>query len=87
MTKRYIFKCNQPTGHEDGIIGELLAANAQLKKLTEAIKRVRELHKPVDTSKIWGMPDYGICCVACEVNGMAVEYPCPTIKALDGDKS
>jgi hypothetical protein len=54
-------------------------------KNAEAIQRVRELHEPFDTSKSWLSPDYGICCMACEANGMAVEYPCKTIKALDGD--
>jgi hypothetical protein len=50
------------------------------------IQRVRELHKPFDSNKNPFIDNYGICCMACEVNDMPVEYPCPTIKALDGEQ-
>lgn len=47
----------------------------------EAIQRVRELHKPVDRLG-------ELACEACfiESDGMTIEYPCPTIKALDGEQ-
>jgi hypothetical protein len=63
----------------------LTTAKATISQQADMINRVRELHKSFDTSKSWLSPDYGICCMACEVNGMAVEYPCPTIKALDAN--
>ncbi len=44
-------------------------------ELQDAINRVRELHKPY----IYGNAD-GSSCSACDN-----EYPCPTIKALDGE--
>lgn len=55
----------------------------------QAIERVRELHKPVTSYK--GMDnDEIIGCYECEETGSGreywVEYPCPTIKALDGDQ-
>lgn len=55
------------------------------KPLQEAIERVRELHKP---------NDYNECahCLAMTEEGghdnlclPTVAYPCPTIKALDGE--
>ena len=52
------------------------------------IRRVRELHKPVKTEGDSGIIDI---CKDCSdahyiCDGVAyVEYPCPTIKALDGD--
>lgn len=45
-----------------------------------AIQRVREIHKPVEY--------YGQrFCAVCVVDGIpeSISYPCPTIKALDGD--
>ena len=53
-----------------------------------AIARVRELHKPV---KSWKGIDHTeiVGCYECEETGSGreywVEYPCPTIKALDGE--
>ena len=51
----------------------------ELRKLTQAVARVRELHKPYDAGS------YGISCFECEVGDVPVPYPCPTIEALDGD--
>ena len=45
------------------------------KQKTEAIQRVRELHK---TGKAY-LDDQPMC-----IHCRTVEYPCPTIKALDG---
>lgn len=54
-----------------------------------AIKRVRELHKPVKSYKGKDHTEI-VGCYECEETGSGreywVEYPCPTIKALDGEK-
>lgn len=54
----------------------------------EATKRVRELHKPVKSYKGTDHTEI-VGCYECEETGSGreywVEYPCPTIKALDGD--
>jgi hypothetical protein len=46
-----------------------------------AIERVRELHKPFGENNEW--------CDHCEIGQNSgyewADYPCPTIKALDGD--
>ena len=52
-------------------------------KNTDAIERVRELHKP----RIGYTGD--LLCIACESfheDSKPVKYPCPTIKALDGEQ-
>lgn len=54
---------------------------APYNELVEAIQRVRELHKPVKT--------YGwLCCSYCAYvrDEDYQEYPCETIKALDGEQ-
>jgi len=58
-------------------------------KLMQAIERVRELHKPIQSLK--GKNHEPIMgCLECEETGSGreylVEYPCPTIKALDGEQ-
>lgn len=56
----------------DGIADESVKAMKSLVVANETIQRVRELHKPFSKSEV-------ICdCCACI-------YPCPTIKALDGE--
>jgi ABC-type Zn uptake system ZnuABC Zn-binding protein ZnuA len=50
------------------------------KQLTAQIQRVRELHHPYNGGT------YGTCCFECEVGDVPVSYPCPTIKALDGEQ-
>lgn len=52
----------------------------------EAIERVRELHKPVEASTERGMRQ--ICQECWDIAGerLAAVYPCPTIKALDGEQ-
>lgn len=45
----------------------------------EAVRRVRELHKPNDLGD-------KIVCDECEGLLYLTEYPCPTIKALDGEE-
>jgi hypothetical protein len=53
----------------------------ELRKLTQAVARVRELH-------FYGCTDFE-CCKPTDDNATCAEchhpYPCPTIKALDGD--
>jgi hypothetical protein len=43
--------------------------------LTDAIERVRELHAREEDAESYEICDY--CCML---------YPCPTIKALDGEQ-
>ena len=69
--------------HTDKYLIELI------EKYTMSFQRVRELHKPVTSYK--GMDhDEIVGCYECEETGSGreywVEYPCPTIKALDGIK-
>lgn len=54
---------------------------SQVTYYKEQVARVRELHKPV---KIYGW----LCCSYCAyVRGEEYqEYPCETIKALDGEQ-
>jgi hypothetical protein len=47
------------------------------KQKTEAIQRVRELHKSVQLDLEWGFH-----CEYCDQ-----DYPCGTIKALDGEQN
>jgi len=54
----------------------------------EAIQRVRDLHKPIATQYSTGQKYTG--CAVCGDEGWDEsfyphEYPCDTIKALDGD--
>ena len=57
---------------------------ASIGTIAERVERVRELHKP---QEVW-MGNYE--CVECSPSSCGccsyVEYPCPTIKALDGDQ-
>lgn len=51
--------------------------------LAEArIKAVRDIHTPKEYSSWDG--DGAICQECLHSNGSSVEYPCPTIRALDG---
>ena len=68
----------------------------ELNKTREAIERVRELHKPYEDANQHYAKDsvlYGVTiwCYECSVEqGMdeyATPYPCPTIKALDGNNN
>ena len=59
------------------------------KQNTEAIERVRELHKEIDANdSVCGDPD----CCGEYIEGWTVcqecycDYPCKTIKALDGEQ-
>lgn len=65
------------------------------RKALEAIQRVRELHKPYkDTNTYYSKNSelYGVdtWCQECSIEqGMDeyhTPYPCPTIKALDGEQ-
>jgi hypothetical protein len=51
------------------------------KPLQDAIQRVRELHKEMNG------PADDLTCSACAVDELNYpEYPCPTIKALEGEQ-
>jgi hypothetical protein len=55
----------------------------------ESIKRVRELHPPLERLTSTGTGIYCRSCshlatVNCPEYVHLIEYPCPTIKALDG---
>jgi len=47
----------------------------ELKELESSIQRVRELHAREEDAESYEICDY--CCML---------YPCPTIKALDGEQ-
>ena len=55
---------------------------AEMNKAQEAIQRVRELHKEF-AGNISG--ELELCDICHDANGEALNYPCPTIKALDGE--
>lgn len=58
-----------------------LEAWQALQRVLEAIARVRELHKPDENGRY---------CIECDPESCGcagfVYYPCPTIKALDGEQ-
>ena len=59
-----------------------------VKELADKIKRVRALHKPVNIGSD-GFPEWLICegCSHKDLDGdQLVNYPCDTIKALDGEQ-
>ena len=61
--------------------------NKEATKMNEAINRVRELHKPFQFD---ALSSKRACAECSQINkhGMSVfgvEYPCPTIKELDGE--
>jgi hypothetical protein len=62
--------------------------NADTTDSVKVIERIRELHKPVKSYKGKDHTEI-VGCYECEETGSGreyyVEYPCPTIKALDGD--
>jgi hypothetical protein len=55
----------------------------EIRMLDEAIQRVRELHKPVAGI---GVTECAVCIDDRMHWTESVEYPCPTIKALDGEQ-
>jgi len=64
-------------------------AGELLRKASEAIKRVRELHKPIEITELYPHKTRYLSCSECEPkpdSGLAfVRYPCETLKALDPD--
>lgn len=50
----------------------------------KAIERVRELHKPEPCD--CGDGNCSGFCVECSTDGSGIEYPCDTIKALEGEQ-
>jgi hypothetical protein len=55
---------------------------AEVEALRAQVQRVRELHKPVP-----GFNNHQWCDAQCEAtcDGDATDWPCGTIRALDGD--
>ena len=57
--------------------------HAEVVKLRAAIGRVRKLHSAIQTTR-YGMPMQG--CIRCyDEDGFCMPYPCPTLRALDGE--
>lgn len=56
-------------------------AYAAVTMMGESIKRVRELHKAIEVGTQYGDNFGDLGCPVC--NEL---YPCPTIKALDGEQ-
>jgi len=77
------------SGNTIKVLGKDNALWVENQRLKASIQRVRELHKEVDANdSVCGDPDcYGeyiedwTMCQDCYS-----DYPCPTIKALDGDE-
>lgn len=71
---------NEYVKHWDLIADSSVKVMEELIQASEAIQRVRKLHAP----------DKENCCTECreELNDEWnwVEYPCPTIQALDGEQ-
>lgn len=65
----------------------VLALLSRLEQAEQAVERVRRLHKKLPYrvgARNTGIPEF--VCEACHGEAWgAVEYPCPTIRALDGD--
>ncbi len=57
------------------------AALARAQQAYAAVARIRHLHQQYLPVAV----DYD-CCSHCNVGGSYVEWPCPTIRALDGDQ-
>jgi hypothetical protein len=66
---------------EDTVV--VTEAGELLRKASEAISRVRELHKPFSGNIVGELE---ICDVCYDSNGNPVNYPCRTIQALDGEQ-
>lgn len=60
---------------------ELAITQGNLARAYFAIERVRELHHPFTHNGFDGLQEY---CNHCSYSQLQ-EYPCPTIKALDGE--
>ncbi|CQD15825.1 hypothetical protein BN970_03334 [Mycolicibacterium conceptionense] len=63
---------------------EVLATKQLAERQTQALNKVRELHR-LRTGRAVGfgdMPDEDFC-AECSTVGQHIPYPCPTIRALD----
>jgi hypothetical protein len=60
-----------------------------LRKASDAIKRVRELHAPIEATELYPHKTKYLSCSECVPkagSGLAfVRYPCQTIQALEGE--
>ena len=84
MSKLEVQLANAEVAYQKQLQGNLVELNRQL---SEAIMRVRELHQPIQLYET-------LHCEGCEsvsfdnsTDGVfpPTLYPCPTIKALDGE--
>lgn len=60
----------------------------KLRKLTQAVARVRELHKPIKLYESLHCEGCESVAFDCSFDGVypPILYPCPTIQALDGEQ-
>ena len=61
----------------------------QIEKYKAQVERVRELHKPYQWDAL--LPNSLLCFECSKINErgsnmFSIKYPCPTIKALDGEQ-
>ena len=56
---------------------------ARAEQAEAQVRQVRELHKPVKVLAGWSK----CSCNAKDIMGLYIMWPCPTIKALDGEPS
>ena len=56
---------------------------ARAEQAEATVRRVRELHEPVKVLAGWSK----CSCNAKDIMGLYIMWPCPTIKALDGEPS
>lgn len=71
--------CSEVEGHLSG-----LAKDARVRALDAAIRRVREIHEPIDAMNYGGrVPRQTRVCTGCGTdNGNWQQWPCPTVRAL-----
>ncbi|TXI54469.1 hypothetical protein [Mycolicibacter arupensis] len=70
------------TAHLGSPVSSMLAAADLITARTLAIEEVRSLHVPTGPDELGLFKD---CCQACSIRGagLAVQYPCPTIRILE----
>jgi len=68
------------------LIDKYDAAGMVDESIIKALRAVVELHRPVETTPPWGFDKYTACNI-CEVGtndgDYKLDYPCPTIQAIE----